>query len=99
MHPLKKYLSNIRIASSTPEEYQQQIQALADKVGISTGKLERLHYPTQTRLSPEKGIRLELATNGLVHADTVSEARDIVTLVLKVVEMRENNGGAGNGQT
>lgn len=99
MHPLKKYLSNIRIASSTTTEYQQQLQLLADKIGISTGKLERLHYPTQTRLSPEKGMRLELATNGLVHADTVSEAGDIVALVLKVVEMRENNRGGGYGQT
>ena len=99
MHPLKKYLSNIRIASSTTEEYQQQLQMLADKVGVSTGKLTRAQYSSQTRLSPAAGIRLELATNGLVHADTVSEARDIVALVLKVVEMRENNGEEGNGQT
>lgn len=99
MHPLKKYLSNIRIASSTPEEYQQQVKRLADQVGVSIGKLERLHYPTQTRLSPEKAMRLELATNGLVHADTVSEAREIVSLVLRVVEMRENNGGLADGQT
>ena len=99
MHPLKKYLSNIRIASSNTEEYQGQLKILAQKIGVSTGKLERLHYPTQTRLSPEKAMRLELATNGLVHADTVSEARELVALVLKVVEMRENNRGIGHGQT
>ena len=92
MHPLKHYISNLRIASETPEEYEKELRLLAGRIGISSGKLVRLHYENQDNVSPEKGLRLELATNGLVPADTVSDCQHIIDLVHKVDEMRINNG-------
>jgi hypothetical protein len=81
------------------EEYEQQVELLAKRVSLSTGRLERLHYPNQNKTNPEIGLRLELVTNGLIPADSVCDSEPLIELVLKVLEMRKNNNqGAGNGK-
>jgi hypothetical protein len=98
MHPLKKYLNNIRIAVSTPEEYEYQLETLAHRVGVSAGRLVRLHYENQSPTPPETALRLELATNGQVPASSVTDVQPLIDLVHKVMEMRVNNAGEGSGK-
>jgi hypothetical protein len=91
VHPLKKYLSNLLIASASTAEYEQQVELLARRISLSPGRLERLHYTTQVKPSPETALRLELATNGQVPADSVCDPGPLIELVMKVLEMRANN--------
>ena len=98
MHPLQTYLRNLKIAALSQSEYQKNVKALADTVGVSVGFMCRLHYPKQSKLLPEKALRMELATNGQVPANSVCDGFDeFVRLLEKVEQMKENNRvAAGN---
>ncbi len=92
MHPLQTYLRNLKIAALSPEEYHKSLDDLAATIGVSVGFMSRLHYPRQSKLLPEKALRLELATNGQVPANSVCDGFDkFVRLLEKVEQMRENN--------
>lgn len=93
MHPLKKFLRNLRIAAADKDEYQAKLETLAGAAEIKVGTLYNLANPNQAKqLAPDRALRLELATNGQVPATSVCDRADsLIQLVDRIKAMRALN--------
>lgn len=102
MHPLRRYVRNLKIAADSPDEYNAKLERLASYVGVSVSTIYRVYRETAkgNKLTPTKALRLELATGGAVPATSVCDhVGEVIDLVNRVAAMHENLEGAhDNGE-
>lgn len=94
MHPLRIYIDDLK-RRHPGEQGQLHIDLLAGKIGVTPASLYNVHNPNQSKkLSIEKSLRLELATNGAVPASsTCPIADEVIALSAMVLKQRNDSTG------
>jgi hypothetical protein len=87
------YFNQLRVASSTPDEYERKKKHLAEIVGMSVGGLYALAAAKRSYLIVENALRLELATNGQVPWECLVKNPDKFKETMeRVALLRQFNG-------